>query len=176
MSGAEQFATRTYLELSDPQALRPRRALDAAPVAVNRYESVDADFWRWLYATVGASYNWMDRLPWTDADIDAYLREPAVSLWVLTVGDSIAGYFELRLEEEGSAEIVYFGLLPAFTGRGLGGYLLTQAVERAWTLGARRVWLHTCSFDHPAALQNYLARGFTIFKTEQYTAAPRPNP
>ena len=60
------------------------------------------------------------------------------------------------------------GFFPEFTGRGLGGYLLTDAVERAWASGARRVWLHTCSFDHPFAIQNYLGRGFTVFKTEQY--------
>jgi GNAT superfamily N-acetyltransferase len=91
-----------------------------------------------------------------------------VWLWVLTVGDIVAGYYELRREEDSSVEIVYFGLLPEFTGRGLGGYLLTDAVERAWASGARRVWLHTCSFDHPFAIQNYLDRGFTVFKTEEY--------
>ena len=103
----------------------------------------------------------------------AYLSDPAVSLWVMTVGDAVAGYFELRREDEKSTEIVYFGLLPEFTGRGLGGFLLTEAVERAWASGARRVWLHTCSFDHPVAIQNYLDRGFIVFKTEQY-AATRP--
>ena len=56
-----------------------------------------------------------------------------------------------------------------FTGRGLGGALLTEAVERAWAAGAARVWLHTCTFDHPAAIPNYLARGFTVFRTEEYT-------
>ena len=91
-----------------------------------------------------------------------------MSLWVLTVDDVVAGYYELRREEDASVEIVYFGLLPEFTGRGLGGHLLTDAVERAWASGARRVWLHTCSFDHPFAIQNYLDRGFAVFKTERY--------
>ena len=80
-----------------------------------------------------------------------------------------AGYFELHREDDGAVEIVYFGLLPQYTGRGLGGALLTEAVERAWASGAARVWLHTCTFDHPAAIPNYLARGFTVFKTEEYT-------
>ncbi len=92
-----------------------------------------------------------------------------MSLWVLTVGDAVAGYFELRREDDGSVEIVYFGLLPEFTGRGLGGYLLTDAVERAWASGARRVWLHTCSFDHPLCHPE-LSRiaASRVFKTEQY--------
>ena len=71
-------------------------------------------------------------------------------------------------EPDDSVEIVYFGLLPEFMGRRLGGHLLTEAVERAWGIGARRVWLHTCSFDHPFAILNYLSRGFTIYKTERY--------
>ena len=63
-------------------------------------------------------------------------------------------------------EIVYFGLLPSWTGAGLGGWALTEAARRAWAMGARRVWVHTCDLDHPAALANYLARGFSPFKTE----------
>ena len=78
-----------------------------------------------------------------------------------------AGFFELRDWADGSTEIAYFGLLPAFIGRGLGGALLTEAVRRP---GRRptRVWLHTSSLDHPAALANYVARGFTVTRVEEY--------
>ena len=91
---------------------------------------------------------------------------PAVSLWVMTVANAPAGYFELRQEGDGSVEIAYFGLLPEFVGRGLGGHLLSVAVERAFESGARRIWLHTCTKDNPAALPNYLKRGFVPFRTE----------
>jgi GNAT superfamily N-acetyltransferase len=167
MSAAQSTATRTYLEMTDPLALRPGRAPEG-DVRVARRDPCEPEFWRYLYATVGEAYRWVDRLAWTEDEIRGYLTDPAVSLWVMSVGDAVAGYFELRRELDGSVEIVYFGLLPEFTGRGLGGYLLTDAVERAWTSGARRVWLHTCSFDHPFAIQNYLDRGFTVYKTEQY--------
>ena len=167
MSAGPAAATRTYLEMTDRHALRPGRP-PAGDVRVVRRDPCEPQFWRYLYATVGAAYRWVDRLGWTEEEIRGYLGDPAVSLWVMTVGDAVAGYFELRCEVDGSVEIVYFGLLPEFTGRGLGGYLLTDAVERAWVSGARRVWLHTCSFDHPFAVRNYLDRGFTVFKTEQY--------
>jgi len=73
-----------------------------------------------------------------------------------------AGYFEL--ERDGDAvEIVSFGLLPAFIGRGLGKRLLDAAARRAWALGPQRVWVHTCSLDGPAALANYRGRGFEIY-------------
>ena len=92
-----------------------------------------------------------------------------MSLWLLSVGGAPGGYFELRREVDGAVEIAYFGLLKEFTGRGFGAYLLTEAAERAWALGATRVWLHTSTLDHPAALPNYLKRGFQVFRTEEYS-------
>jgi GNAT superfamily N-acetyltransferase len=76
-----------------------------------------------------------------------------------------AGYFELE-KDKGNVEIAYFGLLPQFIGQGIGGYLLTRAVEQAWQMSAERVWVHTYTLDHPNALSNYQARGFRIFKQE----------
>ena len=116
----------------------------------------------------GASINWVDRLAWTDDEIARYLADPALELWILRVEDAIAGYFELRKDDDGAVEIAYFGLMPDFVGQGLGKFMLTRAVERAWERGATRVWLHTSSLDHSSALSNYLARGFTIWKQESY--------
>jgi ribosomal protein S18 acetylase RimI-like enzyme len=165
------IATRTYLEMTRPDALRPARVTDGE-IHVARCDDCDPATWRYLYREVGRAYHWVDRLPWTDDDIRAYLSDPTVSLWVLTVAGLAAGYFELRCDEQdrSSVEIAYFGLLPQFTGRGLGGHLLTEAVERAWE-GATRVWVHTCTLDHPSALPNYLKRGFTVFKTEEYSVS-----
>ena len=92
----------------------------------------------------------------------------ALSLWLMTVWGAPAGYFELRRDAENGVEIVYFGLLKEFHGRGLGGHLLSQAVQRAWEAGAGRVWVHTNTLDHPFALPNYVKRGFSVYKTEQY--------
>ena len=110
----------------------------------------------------------MDRLAWTDDEIAGYLSDPALELWLLRVAGEIAGYFELRRDPDGAVEVAYFGLLPGFTGQGLGKFMLTAAAERAWARGATRVWLHTSSLDHSAALSNYLARGFSIWKQETY--------
>jgi len=160
-------AVRTYLEMIDPSAL------DGAPApgpdaVVERVDNAPPTLWRFLYTEVGREYHWVDRLGWTDDDIAAYLSDPALELWVLRAGGETAGYFELRRHPDGAVEIAYFGLLPAFVGRGLGKFLLTCAVERAWARGAARVWLHTSSLDHPSALSNYLSRGFSIWKQETY--------
>jgi GNAT superfamily N-acetyltransferase len=148
--------TRTYLEL--------KRA-----VSVHQVDNCAPSFWRRLYSEVGAQYHWVDRLVWTDDDIREYLADPAVSLWILSVDGGVAGYFELRRHPDDSVEIAYFGLLPAYVGRGLGKYLLSEAAGRAWELAPARVWLHTSTLDHPSALPNYLARGFTVFKVEEYS-------
>lgn len=78
-----------------------------------------------------------------------------------------AGYFELQRHDDGSVEIDYFGLIPKFIGRGLGGPMLTRAVQEAWGMRAKRVWLHTCTLDSPRALPGYKARGFREYKTER---------
>jgi ribosomal protein S18 acetylase RimI-like enzyme len=160
-------AIRTYVEMREPGALKPAR-VESASVRIEEVRHCPSSFWRYLYTEVGREYRWVDRLPWTDEQIREYLDDPAVSLWLMSVEGAPAGYFELRKATAGDVEIVYFGLLPEFTGRGLGRHLLTEAVAAAWASGATRVWLHTCSLDHPAALPNYVARGFQVFREEEY--------
>jgi GNAT superfamily N-acetyltransferase len=163
-------AVRTYLEMRDRAMLRPAR-IDDVRVRVECVDWCPPAFWRFLYLEIGRRYHWIDRQQWTDEEITAYLNDAAVSLWLLSVKGAPAGYFELRHDGEGGVEIAYFGLLDQFTGRGFGAYLLTEAVERAWALGASRVWVHTSTLDHPSALPNYLKRGFMPFRTEEYVPA-----
>jgi ribosomal protein S18 acetylase RimI-like enzyme len=118
---------------------------------------------RFLYTAVGGQWFWLDRLSWDDARWLQYLDRPGVETWVLYVGGTTAGYVELELQSDDNVEVAYFGLLPGFIGQRLGGYLLSVGVERAWEHGARRVWVHTCSLDGPAALANYRARGFQVY-------------
>jgi GNAT superfamily N-acetyltransferase len=160
--------TRTYLEMRDPSELRGAHR-DDPNIRIARMPECTPAFFRYLYVEVGRNYHWIDRLPWTDADISAHLHQPEISIWLMTYESETSGYFELRECEDGSVEIAYFGLLPGFIGRGLGKHLLTCAVEQAWALGTNRVWLHTCTLDDLAAMPNYLKRGFQPFKTEKYT-------
>jgi GNAT superfamily N-acetyltransferase len=164
---------RTYLEMTSPGDLRGARTSDDR-ARVERVEGCPASFFRYLYAEVGRAYHWVDRLGWTDDEIRAHLATPGVSLWLFTVRSAPAGYFELKATPDGSVEIAYFGLLPEFIGKGYGKHLLTEAAERAWSLSPRRVWLHTCTDDDPAALPNYRARGFRPFHEETYSV-PSPS-
>lgn len=161
--------TRTYLALATPSSLARS---DGAPpgVTVVRERACSNSLYRQLYGEVGRAYAWTDRLLWNDETLRAHLDRAEISIWTLRVDGALAGFFELKREPDESVEIAYFGLLPAFHRRGLGKLLLTRAADEAWAIGAKRVWLHTCTLDDPAALPNYIARGFVPFKTEQYVA------
>jgi GNAT superfamily N-acetyltransferase len=147
--------------------LKPASLADEG-VSVDRVVECPPSFYRYLYSEVGRNYHWVERLSWTDEQIHAYLSKPSISLWVLYCGGAPGGYFELRQNEDGSVEIVYLGLLKEFMGRGLGKYLLTIAVEQAWNKATNRIWVHTSTLDHPAALSNYIKRGFKPLRQETY--------
>jgi GNAT superfamily N-acetyltransferase len=165
MSAVE--VTRTYLEMRGPSELVAARSPDGG-ARVERVGFCPTGFFRYLYTEVGRAYHWTDRLTWSDEQVRAYLDAGDVALYVLYVEGAPAGYFELRAHPDRSTEVAYFGLLADYIGRGLGGWLLTQAVETAWTEGPERVWLHTCTLDHPNALPNYLRRGFRPVREEVY--------
>jgi GNAT superfamily N-acetyltransferase len=161
-----------YLEMLDPNQLKPAR-LPEIPLEVRRSEIVYPALNRFLYAEVGAAYEWTMRLRWSEADWLAWLDRPQQQTWVGYVQGTPAGYFELEAQPDANVELAYFGLLPPFVGKGYGGALLTAAIQRAWAMDARRVWVHTCNFDHPVALRNYQARGFQLYDTKREV---RPTP
>ena len=167
--GAVITVVRTYLELPDREAFRPAARLPTNAQIVHRDPCSLAEYRR-LYAEVGGPWHWRDRLAWDDGTLQAHLDSPMIAVWELIVDHESAGYFELKKSRDDEVEIAYFGLVPSFIGRGLGGGLLTAAVEEAWRFGARRVWLHTCTLDSPHALPNYMARGFRPYRTEEYQA------
>lgn len=174
-----------HLEQTSPADLKPAAAPDGS-VTVVRSETALPEFSRFLYTAVGGDVRWTDRLDLTYAQWAELLERPGVETWVAYENGTPAGFIELGPQEDGAVEIVYFGLIPAFRGRRIGGHLLSEGVARAWDLAERhpertptkRVWLHTCSNDGPHAMGNYLRRGFRLFdtKTEQEPDVPNPGP
>ncbi|MCB0171682.1 MAG: GNAT family N-acetyltransferase [Anaerolineae bacterium] len=154
--------TTYYLEMTNPQQLRPKPNdnpnFEIKPVGIPLPELN-----QFLYTIVGKAWFWTNRLNWTRQQWAEWVDRPELKTWVGYLSGTPAGYFELEVQPADSVEVAYFGLLPPFIGLGLGGPLLTAAVEQAWALGAARVWVHTCTLDHPRALANYQARGFRIF-------------
>ncbi|MFD3607922.1 GNAT family N-acetyltransferase [Streptomyces atroolivaceus] len=174
-----------YLEQTSPADLSPAAAPEG-PVTVVRSETPLPEFSRFLYTAVGGDIRWTDRLGLTYAQWREILERPGAETWVAYEKGTPAGFIELDPQEDGAVEISYFGLIPAFRGRRIGGHLLSYGVARAWDLAERhpertpttRVWLHTCSDDGPHAMDNYLRRGFRLFdtKTEQEPEVAAPGP
>lgn len=162
------LVTRTYLELRSADELRRSRA-PVGDVWLECRRPIAREEYLPLYRLVGERWHWRDRFAWPAEQLSAYLESPGVHVWVLTVSGETAGYFELQARD-GETEIMYFGLAPGFIGRGLGGWLLTRAVEEAFALGNAPVVLNTCTLDGPHAMANYLARGFRIVRAEDYAA------
>ncbi len=157
--------TVTYLEMDAPGSLK---ASGKVPddVQVRRETGIAVpSLAAELYRDVGSAHHWRDRSSWSDADWSALLADPSVELWTASRRERVVGYFELK-REPGITEIRYFGIKPGEIGQGIGGWLLTEAVGRAWRPGVDRVIVNTCTLDHPAALPNYLARGFVVVRRE----------
>jgi GNAT superfamily N-acetyltransferase len=157
--------TTHYLEMHEPRELCPKR-IAREGLEVKQAKIPLPEFNRFLYTAVGGDWYWIDRLDWTYNQWLEWVDRPELQTWVAYVFGTPAGYFELEAQAQGNVELAYFGVLPQFIGQGLGGHLLTVAIERAWRMGATRVWVHTCSLDHPSALANYCARGFRVFREE----------
>jgi GNAT superfamily N-acetyltransferase len=162
--------TRTYLELPRLNDLHAARIDDDPLIRVARVPAPSPELAKRLYRAVGGPYHWVDRWKWSEAEWAAWVARPGFGTWVLSYDGDEAGFYDLHWDDTGACEIELFGLRKEFHGRGLGKHMLTRAVEIAFTVGASRVWLHTCSLDDARALPNYIARGFRAYKTEQYTA------
>jgi GNAT superfamily N-acetyltransferase len=144
-------------------------------VAVLRAERPTVSFYRYLYDHVGGPWLWYERRLLSDERLAAAVQDPAVEVQVIHVGGVPAGYAELDCRSAGEIELAYFGLLPEFIGQGLGAYFLAWTIHRAWDRGPRRLWVHTCSLDHPRALATYCATGFAEYARETVRIAdPRP--
>jgi GNAT superfamily N-acetyltransferase len=154
----------TYLEMTDVGQFRPKTCADTRfqirQATVNQWR-----FNRFLYELVGEDWAWRDKLSWSDEQWRSYVEDENVRTFVACYDGSVAGYFEL-FKRDNEVEIVYLGLVQAFIGRGYGAAILTRAIEEAWKMKPKRVWLHTCDLDHMSALNNYTARGMTVYKTE----------
>jgi GNAT superfamily N-acetyltransferase len=121
-------------------------------------------YYRFIYDAVGRPWNWQSRKKLTDEALAAIIHDPRDEVHVLFVDGVPAGFAEMDRRTEGEIEIVQFGLVPEFTGQGLGKWFLQWAIDKAWSHRLKRLWLHTCTDDHPGALSNYLKAGFRIEK------------
>ena len=122
---------------------------------------------KFFYKNIGKKHKWVDRLIWDEQRWIDYVSSDKVKTYVLKNKDDLVGFFELIFHyEKNEVEIAYFGILEEYQNKKLGSYLLSEAIKKSFNKNVNRVWLHTCSLDHKNALNNYVARGMKIFKSE----------
>ncbi|MEQ8817143.1 MAG: GNAT family N-acetyltransferase [Thalassobaculum sp.] len=160
----KQAAVVTSLQMTARPEARPERPADGW--TLRRVERPDLDWYRDLYRRVGQDWLWFSRMSMPDDALAAILHAPAVEVYALEVDGMPEGLLELDFREPGECELAFFGLTAAAQGTGAGRWLMNRALERAWAHPITRLWVHTCTFDHPAALSFYRRSGFVPFRQQ----------
>ena len=157
---------RNYLEITSLKDFKEVKK-PSENYSVKLAEPKDFQLNKFFYKNIGKKYHWIDRLVWSELDWTIYVSNKKLFTYVLKDNNEFVGYFEMLFDEKvENSEIAYFGILEEYHEKKLGGYLLSEAIKVAFSQGAQRMWVHTCSKDHKNALKNYLARGMKVFKSE----------
>ncbi|MCA6115313.1 GNAT family N-acetyltransferase [Bradyrhizobium sp. WSM 1738] len=153
----------THLEITARPAPRPD---PASAWTLRRVETPPLDWFRDLYRRVGEEWLWFSRIRMPDAELAAHLHAPQLEVYALVDAGRDEGLLELDFREPGQCEIVMFGVAAKLVGTGAGRWLMNRAQDIAWSRPIDRLWLHTCTFDHPAALAFYQRSGFRAFRRQ----------
>lgn len=151
----------TSLEMYAKPGMRPS---PAGPYTLRHIENPELDWYRRLYDSIGRDWLWFTRVAMTDDELSAILHSPDTQIHALSIDGHDEGLLELDFGKKGACELSFFGVTPAWIGRGAGRFLMNQAVEIAWSQPIARFWVHTCTLDHPAALAFYRRSGFSVFR------------
>lgn len=165
----------TYLEMLSPGELEPSQTVP--DLALRRVDGASSLLHE-AHARVGGAYRWRSAFRTTREWQEVTLARPLRQYWLIMLGHELAGVAATEPQDGGDVEITTFGLVPEYVGKNLGGPALTLVIRQAWAsepvggaAAVRRVWLHTCSYDHPNALRNYQRRGMRVYRTEVEHAA-----
>ena len=157
---------RNYLEISSINDLNEVNK-PSEDYSLNLIDPINFQLNKFFYKNIGKKHKWVDRLIWNEQNWIDYVSSEKVKTYVLKNKDDLVGFFELIFHfEKKEVEIAYFGILEEYQNKKLGSFLLTEAIKKSFDENINRVWLHTCSLDHKNALNNYIARGMKIFKSE----------
>ena len=160
----------TYLEMLSEA---PERVCADVPLRLHRVMRPDPDWYLRLFRRVGDPWLWFGRLAMARTELERLLDDPLVHVHAVRDGEAELGLLELDFRVQGQCELAYFGLVPGMVGAGAGRWMMNRAIRMAWVEGIRRFHVHTCTLDHPAALEFYRRSGFVPYKRE-IEIAPDP--
>jgi GNAT superfamily N-acetyltransferase len=154
----------TSLEMLSRPDRRPEYA--NASWSFNRVQQPELDWFRDVYRRVGKNWLWFSRLQMSDAALIALIRHPGMEHYTLHTEEGDEGLIELDFRDAGDCELSFFGVTEMYFGTAAGRWLMNRAIEIAWSRPIARFWVHTCTFDHPAALEFYMRSGFRPFRRQ----------
>ena len=161
-----QEVKRNYLEINSLQDLKEAKK-PSDDYSLSLSEPINFQLNKFFYKNIGQKHKWVNRLVWTESQWVDYVSNKKVKTYIFKYREDLVGFFELIFHyEKKEVEIAYFGLLKEYQNKGLGSYLLSLVIKKSFINNINRVWVHTCSLDHKNALNNYIARGMKIFKSE----------
>lgn len=145
---------------------RPKpRLMAPANFRLTRWKAPSSDRYRALFRRVGEPWMWFSRLVLAEDELIRIIHDPAVEIYAVEDPRGIEiGILELDLRQPEEVEISFLGLVPELAGKGHGNWLMAQALSLGWRKDIRRMWVHTCTLDHPGALSLYRRHGFTPFE------------
>ncbi len=155
-------AVVTYLEMRSP--LLHAASPTMRDYKIRRAPDADLEWYRRLYREIGGPWLWFSRLRMTDDQLRAVLHDPGVDVFVLSHNGVDTGLLEFDRRRFPDIEILYLGVTPALVGKGAGRALLEHCLPLEWAYRPNRIWLHTCTWDHPKALEFYIQAGFVPYK------------
>ena len=161
-----QEVKRSYLEINLLQSLK-ESPKPSKEYSLRILDPINFQLNKFFYKNIGKKHRWIDRLVWTETQWIDYVSNKKIKTYILKHKENLVGFFELILHiERKETEIAYLGVLEEYQNKKLGSYLLSQAIKKSFIRNTNRVWVHTCSLDHKNALNNYIARGMQVFRTE----------
>lgn len=154
----------THLQMFKRPPTRPERS--EASWTLRKVDVSDPDWYRALFRRIGENWLWFSRLQSSDKELLGVFSNPLNEIYVFEALGQEEGLVELDFSVEGECQLSYFGLTPPMIGLGAGRWMMNRALAMAWDWPIRRLWVHTCSLDHPGALDFYIRSGFTPYRRQ----------
>ena len=157
---------RFFLELKKTKKLR-EEIIFPKNTQIFLETKKDININKFFYRQVGKEHFWRDRLLWSDKEWRKYINNKNLETGIIKINNDMIGFYEQEFhKDKNEIELIQMGILKEYQGKKLGSFLLEYIIYEAFIKNVERIWVHTCSLDHKHALDNYLSKGFKIFKEE----------
>lgn len=157
---------RFFLEIKKNQLLNTQQTFSKKiEIYIDREKDININ--KFFYRQIGKDHFWRDRLLWSDKEWQKYVDNKNLETGIMKLDKALIGFYEQEFHKlNNEIELIQMGVLKEYQGKKFGSLLLKHIISKAFDKDVERIWVHTCSLDHKHALENYLSKGFKVFKEE----------